>query len=156
MRATVFAAMCLLAACGGGGGASSAGPGPAPQASAGTAAQTFLRAAADSNLTRMAELWGTANGSAARTNSPADYTRRIVVMQTYLRADSSRILSEVPMPGDDTRRVVTVSLWRSGCMKQLPFTMVRARDGGWLVNEFNLTLLGNPARPCEPTEPPRG
>ena len=48
----VLASGIVLAACGG----SSAGS-SAPVASAAEAAMGFLRAAADSNVTRMAELW---------------------------------------------------------------------------------------------------
>lgn len=156
MRTYVVAAVALLAACGGGGTATGSGAQGAagPVASSGDAALAFLRAAADSNLTRMAELWGTAAGPAARTKAPPDYDRRIVLMQIYLRNDSSRVMGQAAVPTDDSRRTVTVALWRSGCMKQVPLTMVRTGDGAWLVTDFDLSRLGNPARPCENAEPP--
>jgi hypothetical protein len=40
-------------------------------------------------------------------------------------------------------------------MKQLPFSMVRTRDGAWLVQDPRLELAGNPARPCDGEPPPR-
>ena len=113
----------------------------------------FLRAAADSNVTRMAELWGTNSGPASKTNQPTDYQRRIVVMQSFLWSDSSKVVGQAAVPGDDNRRTVTVAIWRGGCMKQFPLTMVRT-GGAWLVSNVDLALTGNPARPCDGEPPP--
>ena len=60
-------AVLVLAACAGGG---SAAPGAAPAASAERVVQDFMRAVADSNLTKMAQLWGSAKGSAGATHEP--------------------------------------------------------------------------------------
>jgi hypothetical protein len=147
----VLASGIVLAACGGGSSAESS----APVASAAAAATAFLRAAADSNVTRMAELWGTARGPASRTNQPTDYQRRIVVIQTFLWSDSSKVIGQAAVPGDENRRTVTVAIWRGGCMKQFPLTMVRTGSGAWLVSNFDLALTGNPARPCDGEPPPR-
>jgi hypothetical protein len=146
----VLASGIVLAACGGGSSAGSS----TPVASAAEAAMGFLRAAADSNVTRMAELWGTSSGPASKTNQPTDYQRRIVVIQTFLWSDSSKVIGQAAVPGDDNRRTVTVAIWRGGCMKQLPFSMVRTRDGAWLVQDPRLELAGNPARPCDGEPPP--
>ncbi len=159
MRTTVLMAglVLALAACGGGASTTSStrlGAAPAsPAGSPNEAALAFLKAARDSNVTRMAELWGTASGSAAQTNQPNDYQRRVVVLQTFLRTDSSKVVGEAAVPGNDARRTVTIAMYRQGCAKQVPFSMVRTRDGSWLVQEVDLALTGNPARPCE-TEPP--
>jgi hypothetical protein len=115
----------------------------------------FLRAAADSNVTRMAELWGTSSGPASKTNQPTDYQRRIVVIQSFVWNDSSKVIGQAAVPGENNRRTVTVAIWRGGCMKQLPFSMVRTRDGAWLVQDPRLELAGNPARPCDGEPPPR-
>jgi hypothetical protein len=115
----------------------------------------FLRAAADSNVTRMAELWGTSSGPAVKTNQPTDYQRRIVVIQSFVWNDSSKVIGQAAVPGENNRRTVTVAIWRGGCMKQLPFSMVRTRDGAWLVQDPRLELAGNPARPCDGEPPPR-
>jgi hypothetical protein len=78
---TTFVLLLALAACGGGPGpTASAGPAPTPE----QAVRSFMQAAADSNLTRMAQLWGTRAGSAAKTGQPPDYQRRIAIMQFYL------------------------------------------------------------------------
>lgn len=144
MRKTVFAIAAILAACGGQQGA-------APTTPVGSSTQAlgeFMRAAADSNLTRMAELWGTSRGPAAQTRSPEDYEKRIIVIQSYLRTDSSRIVSDMPLTGDDNRRKLMVQIYRQGCMKHIPATLLRVK-GGWIVENVELAAVGNPARPCE-------
>jgi len=62
-----------VAACGGGGAASQ----PAPVPSAEAAVRSFFQAVADSNIARMATLWGTEKGSAASTGQPPDYEKRL-------------------------------------------------------------------------------
>lgn len=149
MRNPLLSTVLVACACGGGGSSS-----PAPVGSSTQAVTTFMRAAADSNLSRMAELWGTSGGPAS-VRRPANYEKQIFVMQVYLRGDSTRIISDAAMPGDDNRRRVSMALYRGTCVKQIPVTTVRLRDGGWIVQNVDLTFAGNPARPCDPgTEPP--
>jgi len=144
----VLAGLTALAACGGGAGGGSAAA--APVASASQAMLAFFQAAADSNLTRMAQLWGTAEGPASRTGKPDGWEKRLIVIQAYFRGDSTRVVSDVPVTGNDNQRRVIVALYRFGCMRQIPATVTRARDGGWLVEDFDIQTAGNPARPCEP------
>lgn len=140
-----IAAALVLAACGG------AGTGQVhPENTASAAVQSFMRAVADSNLDAMAALWGTAGGSAARTRQPSDYERRIVVMQSYLSHDDFRILSDAP-DGSDARHAVQVQLRRQACTWTVPFRVIRLTDGGWIINQLDLTAAGNPARGCEPS-----
>ena len=139
-------AAALLAACGGGG---TGQVHPANTASA--AVESFMRAVADSNLTAMAALWGTAKGSAARTKQPPDYERRIVVMQSYLAHDDSRIVADAP-DGSSGRHSVQVQLRRQACTWTVPFTVIQLADGGWIVNQIDLTAAGHPARPCDPSQ----
>jgi hypothetical protein len=143
----VTAGLAALAACGGG---TAAGAAAAPVASASLAMRAFMQAAADSNLARMAQLWGTAAGSAAETGKPDGWEKRLIVIQAYLRGDSTRLVSDVPVTGMDNKRRVIVALYRYGCMRQIPATVTRGKSGGWLVEEVDITSAGNPARPCEP------
>ncbi len=106
-----------------------------------------MQAVKDSNLARMASLWGSANGSAAKTRQPPDYQRRIAIMQAYLRNQSFRITGDTPV-NDPNRRAVQVELKRDTCTWTVPFTTVKALDGTWLVNQVDLAAAGNPARPC--------
>jgi hypothetical protein len=141
-----YAAALLLTACGG------SGPGQVqPAGTASAAVQNFMRAVADSNLAAMAGLWGTARGPAAKTRQPSDYERRIVVMQSYLSHDDSRILSDSP-DGSEARRVLQVELRRQACTWTVPFTVIQLTDGSWIVNQIDLTAAGNPARACNPSQ----
>ena len=139
------AAAMLLAACGSGSGSPEAVH-PANTASA--AVQNFMKAVADSNLTAMAALWGTSKGAASRTRQPSDYERRIVVMQSYLSHDDFRILGDAP-EGPEARHTVQVQIRRGACTWTIPFVVIQVADGGWIVNQMDLTAAGNPARPCQ-------
>jgi hypothetical protein len=135
----------LLAACGGGSGGAAAVH-PANTASA--AVQNFMKAVSDSNLAAMATLWGTSKGPASRTRQPPDYERRVVVMQSYLTHDDFRILGDAP-EGPEARHTVQVQIRRGACTWTIPFVVIQLADGGWIVNQMDLTAAGNPARPCE-------
>ena len=153
MRKSVLVVAAFLAACGGHGGSSPT----APVASSGQAMREFMKAAADSNLTRMAQLWGSSRGPAAETNYPEGFERRLVVIQAYLRADSTKIVSDMPVTGDKSHRRLVVAIYRGGgCMKQVPATLAKVKEA-WIVTNVELAAAGNPARPCEQaTQPPEG
>jgi hypothetical protein len=144
MRQLLLPVALLAGACGGG------APSPEPISSSPEAVRAFMRAAADSNLSRMAQLWGTASGPASETH-PKNLDKILVVLQAYLRGDSTRIVSDVAIPGDDNRRKVSMALYRGTCMKQIPVTTIRlGNNRGWIVNSVDVSFAGNPARPCEP------
>jgi hypothetical protein len=140
----LFLVAVAMAACGGG---QPAGAGPT---SAESSLHAFLQAAADSNVTRMADLWGTSRGPAGQTGAPADYGRRIAVMQAYLKNTQHQILTNDPVNGHSDQRVLQVRLDRAGCTRTVPFTMVWS-GSQWLVYSFDLKDVGNPQRPCTPT-----
>ena len=135
-----YCALLLLAGCGGG----SAPVQPATSAAA--AVRSFMQAVADSNVEKMAGLWGTANGPASQTRQPPDYERRVAIMQAYLRNDSFRVTSDVEETA--TRRALQVELKRQTCTWSVPFVSIKANNGSWLVKQVDLTAAGNPARPC--------
>ena len=153
MRKTVLVAALVLAACGGKSGSAPT----APVASSGQALREFMQAAKDSNLTRMSQLWGSSRGPAAETRYPENYEKRLAVIQAYLRADSSKVVSDMPVTGDANHRRLVVAVYRGGgCMKQIPATLSRIK-GAWVVTDIELVAAGNPARPCEgATNPPDG
>jgi hypothetical protein len=105
-----------------------------------------MQAVADSNLAKMAGLWGSANGPASRTGDPPDWERRIAIMQAYLRSDGFRLTSDVPESTD--RRALRVEIRRETCTWSVPFVAVRTTKGSWLVNQVDIAAAGNPARPC--------
>lgn len=145
MRVLTVVGLALLAACsGGGGGSVSPDPGPA------SAVDQFMRAVTDSNLSRMAELWGTSSGSALQTGRPSDYPRRIQIMHAYLRGSTTKILAEPERTSNRAKLLVEVS--RGDCRRQVPFTLVRTGTGQWIVEAIELGLLGSPGRPCASEE----
>lgn len=136
-----FGTAALLAACG--------GRNTAPIQPANTAAgavTSFMQAVADSNVVKMASLWGTSKGPASKTGQPADYERRVAIMQAYLRNDSYRLTSEVPET--DSRRALQVEIKRQTCTWTVPFVAIKTGDGSWVVTRVDLAAAGNPARPC--------
>jgi hypothetical protein len=141
----VVLALAALAACGGSAGKSAAAPGPVTSPRG--VVEQFLQAVADSNLQKMASLWGTAAGPAGKTNQPPDYERRIVVMQAYLRNEGATVTGDAPDGGPD-RHMVQVELRRDLCTRTVPFTVIKLASGSWLVNQVDLASAGNPARPC--------
>ena len=145
IKARVLFLAVLLAACGGGSAPSTV----APTTSARGAVDAFMQAVADSNLTRMANLWGTSAGPAAKTNQPADWEKRITVMQAYLQNESHRIVGDVAEGAGD-RHAVQVEIRRELCSWVVPFTAIKLGDGTWIVNQVDVTAAGNPGRPCVP------
>lgn len=135
----------LVVACGG--ATTSTAQSVAPQAGSEAAVQGFLRAVADSNLDKMAQLWGTSKGPAASTHQPTDYERRLVIMQAYLRGADFRIISNTEDESSKDRRVLQVEMARGGCSEIVPFTTTRA-GRSWLVTAIALDALGSPGRRC--------
>ncbi|HEU5051126.1 MAG TPA: hypothetical protein VFU00_12420 [Gemmatimonadales bacterium] len=150
----LFVVALALAACGGNVRASAAQtPNPEPAAAAEASVQQFMAAVADSNLAKMAELWGTAKGPAARTKQPDNYERRIVIMQAYLRNMPFRIMSNAQDGSNADRRVLQVELNRRDCPRLVPFILIRSERGEWLVNSIDLALLGSPGSTCDDPAP---
>ncbi len=143
-------AVLLFAAACGGGGASSV----APSENAATpdiAVKNFLQAVADSNMTRMGRYWGTGKGPAIIVRQPADYERRLVVTQAYLRGSPYRVVG-MDRVADD-RMTVTVDFDRSEgdgrtCVRKVPIGVIQTGKYGWLVNSIDLNQAGAPGRPC--------
>jgi hypothetical protein len=140
-----FVALLALGACSGSGGSSGS---VAPAKTPAGVVESFMQAVADSNLSRMAELWGSTGGPAAKTKQPADYERRIVVMQAYLRNETHKVLPPTT-PESEGRQDLQVEIRRQLCTTVVPFTVIKSGES-WLVNQVDLTKAGNPARPCVP------
>lgn len=114
------------------------------------AVQEFMRAVADSNLTRMAELWGTDKGPASKTH-PKDYEKRILIMQLFLHGAQARTLGDVPSSKSGLRSVTT-ELAHNGCKVTISIDVVKTRDG-WLVQNFDLAEAGRVNQPCDNGKP---
>jgi hypothetical protein len=142
MRISFLIGAALLAGCGGNRSAS-----VSPDLSAAQMVQAFMRAAADSNLVRMGDLWGNEKGPANLTHFPPEYEKRLAVMQVYLRGDSARVVSDMAVRGSANQRQLSVELHRGTCVMQIPMTAVRSGKG-WLLETVDISAAGNPVRPC--------
>lgn len=144
----VILMLSALAACGGGSKAPATGA--TPSAGPSQSVDAFMKAVADSNLTRMAELWGTSRGSAAETGKPADFQRRVAVMYTFLKGSTAKVLTEVERSEDKSTLAVEVT--RADCRKRIPITLEKTKDDRWMVTSIELGALGTPGRACPPEE----
>jgi hypothetical protein len=135
----------LLAACAGGATPETANPSTSPE----SVVDNFLQAAKDSNLTRMADLWGTASGPASRTRVPPDYQKRIEIIQIYLVHDTRRFIGMSDVEGEPGQKRVTMELRRGNCVNRVPFVAARLSNGTWLVRNADIATVGNPARRCD-------
>jgi hypothetical protein len=156
-----------LAACGGRASRPAAAD---PAATAEGAVRIFMAAVADSDLAKMAHYWGSAKGAAAVTNDPPDYAKRMLIVQSYLRNVGYKVLGEnVPVapstPPDSSAptppvapaappvtsertRQVTVQLYRANCSPLVPFVVIRAQNGEWIVNQVDLGAAGSVYKNC--------
>jgi len=106
--------------------------------SASAAVEEYIKAAADSNLKRMAELIGTDKGSAARVGLPGgSVEKRMVFTQAWLSRVSVRALSELG-GGKKNERTVTTEIARNGCKVVIPVLAVNTEKDGWLVRNLDL------------------
>lgn len=112
----------------------------------------FMQAVADSNLTRMAQLWGSKKGSAAKTRQPNEFQKRIFLMHAYLKGGTVRIANSVPDPTTEGRQQMLLDYRRGDCQKTVPAAAVLTKDEGWLVNSIDVSVVGVPGRGCGATD----
>jgi hypothetical protein len=111
------------------------------------AVQQLMKAIADSNLTRVAQLFGNTKGPQSRTH-PKDYEKRIVLMQLFLRGGvTAQALGDVPSE-KGKGRTVTTTLSHNRCRVTIPFDVVKVSEG-WIVSNFDLDRASQVTRPCE-------
>jgi hypothetical protein len=106
--------------------------------SASAAVEEYIRAASDSNLKRMPELFGTDKGSAARIGLPGgNIEKRMVFTQAWLAHAQVRALSEIG-GSKSNERIVTTEIARNGCKVVVPVIAVNSSKDGWLVRNLDL------------------
>ncbi len=108
---------------------------------ASAAVEEYIKAASDSNLKRMPELFGTDKGSAARVGLPGgSVEKRMVFTQAWLSRASVRALSEISGEKKN-ERIVTTEIARNGCKVVVPVVAVNNDKDGWLVRNLDLDLV---------------
>lgn len=117
---------------------------PAPAAPEATVEQ-FLAAVRDADLGRMGDLWGTERGPSTATMRREVRQQRLTIMQRVLQNDEFRVVgTEAPQSRPD-RRILQVEMVRGGRHFVVPFTLVMARTGGWLITAIGLDAAIGPA-----------
>ncbi len=114
--------------------------------SASQAVEEYIRAASDSNLVRMGQLFGTDKGSLIGRRADG-VDKRMMIIQAYLTGVKVRALSEV-RGAKDNERVVTTEIARGGCKVVLPVTAVESGKEGWLVRNLDLDAASKVNQPC--------
>ena len=120
---------------------------PSPKAATPRAAvEEYIRAASDSNVHRMRELFGNAKGNALHTKLPA-IDKKIVVMQAYL--SGTKVATQAEFPGANTaERMVQAEVARGTCKASVGFKVVQSSRDGWLVNSFDMSAINDALAPC--------
>ena len=133
-----------ILACGGQGPSS-----VAPQSPQQTLAQ-FMSAVKANDLSRMGTLWGSDRGPAAGWMKGDELKERLTVIQKYLDHAGYRVIEgPLPVPGHDNTMTFRVELQRANaCTIVFPVDLVRAKSGGWVVNDVHLGSLSTPGGQC--------
>jgi hypothetical protein len=147
MRIRFWVGALAVAACGGG-SPGPVSPVPAVPPTPESSVRSFLQAVADSNIEQMSLLWGTEKGPAGRTKQPADYTKRMEVIQIYLRNTAYTVGAIHNVESDPSRKIVNVVFDRKACLRTMPVTVVQTPKDGWIINQMDLNEAGSPSRPC--------
>lgn len=108
---------------------------PAPAAPEATVEQ-FLVAVRDADLGRMAELWGDQRGPSTLNVPQQQRVQRLTIMQRVLQNDEHRVVGTQTPQSQPNRRILQVEMTRDGRRFVVPFTLVIARTGGWLINDI--------------------
>lgn len=142
-RNLVILMLGAAAACG---GRPSVTVSPAPDAPEATVEQ-FLAAVRGADLGRMAELWGTERGPSTVTNrsGPRARQQQLTIMQRLLQNDEHRVVRSETPQSQPNGRILHVELGRDGRRFVVPFTLVIARSGGWLITGIGLDAAIPPA-----------
>jgi hypothetical protein len=141
--------VCLLALAACGGGARAAG-GSAPSGIVATApasaVEQFLGFAGQQRFIEMGHVFGTARGPLAEQQAPARVARRMQAIASVLRHDQYSMTGVVPVPGRPEARRVTVQLRQGRQQTEVPFVVVQAPGGRWLVEMVDIEAAMEPQR----------
>jgi len=143
-RIAAVLVIALAAACGGGGQAAPPRTvAPAnPEVATSLVIDQFLRAANSNDLDTMARLFGTRDGSVLRRDPRENVDRQMFALASLLRHDRYSIKGFQVVPGrrdEATRVIVTMTVGTR--VVDVPWTLVYATTGSWLVETIDLVAL---------------
>lgn len=105
--------------------------------------ERFLRAANAEDLHTMAQLFGTSDGSVLLRDRQAEVEERMLALASLLRHDDVSLADERQVPGRSGEAVEVLVDLRLADEEEVrvPFTLVRAREGGWLVERIDIEVI---------------
>lgn len=143
LPAVLFAA---LVACGGAAtsAAAQAPPPAAPAQATGPAevVERFLRLASSRSYLQMGQLFGTVEGPITSRDPQQQVERRMYAIADILQNERFVIRGQQSIPGRGSEVTqLTVQITRNRQPRDVPFVVVRARNGSWLVEQIELQVL---------------
>jgi len=107
--------------------------------------EQFMRAANARDLQAMARLFGTSKGPVATLYPKTEVEQRMALFADELKHQDFEVTSEQSVPGrSDEARQLTVRIKKEDRNYSVPFTLVRYKDNGWLIEQFRLDVLTGP------------
>lgn len=117
--------------------------GPTGAASPAQAVREFLSGAAEFDVDRMGRVFGTKKGPAVNRFGQTEVRNRMAVLSGLLQHDEFTISVEDGAGSDKTRVVAELTGTAHGAV-EVPFTVVRARDGRWYIQRLETDPLTTP------------
>lgn len=104
------------------------------------AVESFLQAANARDLHGMGQIFGTVDGPLMEKQRRQDVELRMDAISSILKHDDYRIIREEMVAGrdDPTTRVIVDMTINGRSVDNVPFVVVRAKSGRWLVQEVDL------------------
>jgi len=104
------------------------------------AVERFLQAANARDLHGMGQIFGTVDGPLMERQRRQDVELRMDAISSILKHDDYRIIREEMVAGrdDPTTRVMVNMTINGRSVDNVPFVVVRANSGRWLVQEVDL------------------
>lgn len=109
--------------------------------------EQFLTAANQNNLARMGNLFGTKQGPVSKEWPKDEVEKRMFIFANVLKHDEYKIEGEQIVPGRSNEATqLNVSLTTKQQKVTVPFTLVRTKDDGWLIEQFDMAKILRPTR----------
>jgi len=115
-----------------------------PPAATGPAAavEAFLAQAAARNYMGMGQLFGTVEGPISSRDPGPQVERRMYAIANIVQNERFTIRGQQNIPGRGPEALqLTVVMTQGGQTKDVPFVVVRANSGNWLVEQIDLQVL---------------
>jgi hypothetical protein len=108
--------------------------------------EQFMRAlnSEPKDLATMGRLFGTKEGPIADRDPKAQVEQRMFAIATVLHHDDYEVLREQQVPGRTGEATQLLVRVKSGeRANTVPFTMVRYKDGAWLIEQIGIDVITN-------------